>query len=135
MFSYTSLSYLTKNSEDLFDATVVLLAIFTLNFFHPGYFMKTPNEIILSGHTISLENTYTKTYRPFPRPLILPRMSEEGTPVSPLRFAAVPARMLSTYQPPPPSSTTDITIWGREQICRICLPLEHLCSLSWYLLR
>ncbi|KAH8089893.1 RTA1-domain-containing protein [Cristinia sonorae] len=45
---------------NLFDAAVVLLAIVTLNFFHPGYMLKVDGGKFQAGETIVLGDTYNK---------------------------------------------------------------------------
>jgi len=45
---------------NVLDGMVILLAIFTMNFFHPGYWMRTPFEDSPSMDTLAMDGTYPK---------------------------------------------------------------------------
>jgi len=56
-----SYSTITDNVADVFDGAMIVCAMFTLNFFHPGFFLQLPDD---SNPTLSRSDDITLNDRP-----------------------------------------------------------------------
>ena len=64
-----SYSIITDNLADVFDGSMIVLAMYTLNFFHPGFFLQLPDDLTPSL-TGSDDIDLTERLKPEERPLV-----------------------------------------------------------------